>query len=62
MRHSDPKLTMKVYTYASQLELGNSLAKLPSIGVPTDQKVDPVNPQPNNQLMPACAPRARTVA
>ena len=62
MRHSDPKLTMKVYTDASQLELGNSLAKLPAIGVPTDQKVDPVNPQPHNQLMPSCAPRARTVA
>jgi integrase len=31
MRHSDPKLTMKIYTDASQLELGNSMAKLPAI-------------------------------
>jgi hypothetical protein len=29
MRHSDPKLTMKIYTDASQLELGDSLSKLP---------------------------------
>lgn len=31
MRHSDPKLTMKIYTDASQLELRSSLAKLPLI-------------------------------
>lgn len=31
MRHSDPKLTMKIYTDASQLALGDSLAKLPTI-------------------------------
>ena len=31
MRHSDPKLTMKVYADASQLELVNSIAMLPEI-------------------------------
>ena len=31
MRHSDPKLTMKVYTDASQLELAGSIAMLPEI-------------------------------
>lgn len=33
MRHSDPKLTMKIYTDASQLALADSLAKLPCIGL-----------------------------
>lgn len=32
MRHSDPKLTMRIYTDASQLALNDSLAKLPAIG------------------------------
>ncbi len=31
MRHSDPKLTMKVYTDAAQLDLSAALAALPSI-------------------------------
>jgi len=30
MRHSDPMLTMKIYTDASQLALGNSISILPS--------------------------------
>jgi integrase len=38
MRHSDPKLTMKIYTDASQLELGDSLAKLPAIGLHLGQQ------------------------
>jgi len=33
MRHSDPKLTMKIYTDASQLDLGSSLDRLPSIAM-----------------------------
>jgi integrase len=37
MRHSDPKLTMKIYTDASQLELNASFAKLPSINAPVGQ-------------------------
>lgn len=31
MRHSDPKLTMKVYTDASQLELNTSISMLPAL-------------------------------
>lgn len=31
MRHSDPKLTMKIYTDASQLALSDSLAKLHAV-------------------------------
>lgn len=31
MRHSDPKLTMKIYTDASQLALNDSIAKLPAM-------------------------------
>lgn len=31
MRHSDSKLTMKIYTDTSQLALNNSVAKLPPI-------------------------------
>ena len=38
MRHSDPKLTMKIYTDASQLALGDSLAKLPAIQVHVGQR------------------------
>lgn len=30
-RHSDPKQIMKIYTDASQLALGDSMAKLPPI-------------------------------
>jgi integrase len=33
MRHSDPKLTMKIYTDASQLALDTSLSKLPDLGL-----------------------------
>jgi integrase len=33
MRHSDPKLTMKVYTDAAHLPLTSELARLPSFGV-----------------------------
>lgn len=33
MRHSDPRLTMKIYTDASQLALGKSLAKLPHLSM-----------------------------
>ncbi|MBL9214825.1 MAG: tyrosine-type recombinase/integrase [Opitutaceae bacterium] len=32
MRHSDQKLTMKLYTDASQLELATSVAMLPAVG------------------------------
>jgi integrase len=38
MRHSDPKLTMKIYTDASQLALSDSMAKLPAIGVHVGQR------------------------
>lgn len=38
MRHSDPKLTMKLYTDASQLELGVSLGSLPSLSVHVGQR------------------------
>ncbi|WP_091058805.1 tyrosine-type recombinase/integrase [Opitutus sp. GAS368] len=38
MRHSDPKLTMKIYTDASQLALSDSLAKLPSLVVCVGQR------------------------
>jgi integrase len=31
MRHSDPKLTMKVYTDAAQLDLSTALSALPSV-------------------------------
>lgn len=34
MRHSDPKLTMKVYTDASQLSFASALASLPAIDLP----------------------------
>jgi integrase len=34
LRHSDPKLTIKVYTDASQLDLSDSLSALPSIQMP----------------------------
>jgi integrase len=34
MRHSDPKLTMKVYTDTAQLELSGTVASLPSISLP----------------------------
>ena len=37
MRHSDPKLTMKTYTDASQLELMESLAMLPNLRMPVGQ-------------------------
>jgi len=37
MRHSDPKLTMKIYTDASQLALHESLAQLPPINVRVGQ-------------------------
>jgi hypothetical protein len=37
MRHSDPKLTMKIYTDASQLALVDSIAMLPCIGVRVGQ-------------------------
>jgi hypothetical protein len=33
MRHSDPKLTMKVYTDAAHLPLTTELARLPSFGI-----------------------------
>lgn len=35
MRHSDMKLTMKIYTDASQLPLATAVAQLPSVNVPT---------------------------
>jgi len=38
MRHSDPKLTMKIYTDASQLALNVSLAKLPAISMHVGQR------------------------
>jgi integrase len=38
MRHSDPKLTMRIYTDASQLALNDSLAKLPAIGAHIGQR------------------------
>ncbi len=34
MRHSDPKLTMKVYTDSAQLELSAGIASLPSMTLP----------------------------
>jgi integrase len=37
MRHSDPKLTMKIYTDASQLALSHSLAMLPKLIVRVGQ-------------------------
>lgn len=33
MRHSDPKLTMKIYTDASRLKLNHALASLPALGI-----------------------------
>ena len=38
MRHSDPKLTMKVYADASQLELTSTLAMLPEIQLRAGQR------------------------
>lgn len=38
MRHSDPKLTMKIYTDASQLALSEALARLPPSGVHVGQR------------------------
>ena len=37
MRHSDPKFTMRTYTDVSQLELGDSIAKLPECSVHVGQ-------------------------
>jgi hypothetical protein len=37
MRHSDSKLTMKVYTDADQLELSTALASLPSMNLPLNE-------------------------
>lgn len=38
MRHCDPKLTVKICTGASQLELGESIAKLPTVDVRLGQR------------------------
>lgn len=38
MRHSDPKLTMKIYTDSSQLALSESITMLPAINVCVGQR------------------------
>jgi len=43
MRHSDLKLTMKIYTDASQLPLAASVAALPSFGVGNSTLADSIN-------------------
>jgi integrase len=43
MRHSDLKLTMKIYTDASQLPVADSVARLPSFGLQSAPSGDCTN-------------------